>query len=200
MNQLAMQEDMSPEGEAPAGWVLQKLTLRHKSICALLAQGLPNVTVATMVGVTPQYVGMLLKQKLVMEHIRDLSTIAGVHLEALTPKTVEVIADTMVSGNATEKLKAVRLHGELTKRLGSGGLPSQDNPAVDRFERLAERLTGLLMQAKDRSARDAIEAEDGEFTEATAEVSLPATEHPGSQPAQEDGAGIHSGSEGSDEG
>lgn len=181
-------EDMQPDGTAPTGWQLKKLTERHKSVCALLAQGLNRGMVATMCGITPEYVTMLLKQPLCMEYIKGLSTVAGVQLESLFPKTVEVISDVLTSGNATEKLKAVRLHGELTKRLGSGGLPPQTDVAADRFEKLAERLTGLLMQAKDRSARDAIEAEEGEFLEIR-----PGSEQRTGEAAQEDGPRLDSG-------
>ena len=194
----AMPEDMDPEGNAPAGWQLKKLTERHKSVCALLAQGLPQVTVATMCGITPTYVGMLLRQPLCMQYIKDMSAVAGVQLESLFAKSVEVVADVMTTGNATEKLKAARLHGELTKRLGSGGLPPQESPAIDRLEVLANRLTGLLYKGKERSERDAIE--EGEFTEITAEVPLPSAGRSGSPTAQEDGAGDQSRSEGADEG
>lgn len=181
-------EDMTPEGDAPAGWQLQKMTERHRSICALLAQGLPQSTVATMCGISAQYVRILLKQPLCMAYIKELSTIAGVQLESLFPKTVEVIADVMQVGNATEKLKAVRLHGELTKRLGSGGLPPQDNPSVDRLDRLADRLTTLLAQGKQRSIENA-EVEEGQFTVVPGSTEVLQAGRPGSQPAQEDGTG-----------
>lgn len=188
MNAMVEQVDMSPDGEAPPGWQLKKLTERHRSVCALLAQGLPQGTVATMCGITPTYVGMLLRQPLCMAYIKDLSTVAGVQLESLFPKAVEVVAEVMQTGNATEKMKAVRLHGELTKRLGSGGLPPQDNPAADRLDRLADRLTTLLAQGKQRSIENAEAIEEGEFTAVQGSEELSA-EWASGEPAQTDGAG-----------
>jgi hypothetical protein len=119
-----------------------------------------------------------------MQYIKQLSQVAGVQLESLFSKSVEVIGDVMQTGNAGEKLKAVRLHGELTKRLGSGGLPPQDNPSVDRLDRLADRLTALLAQGKQRSIENA-EVIEGEFTPNSG------PQHAGGllrdEPAQEDG-------------
>ena len=195
MSALPEQIDMSPEGEAPAGWQLQKLTERHKSVCALLAQGLPRGVVATMCGITSTYIGMLLKQPLCMAYIKELSTIAGVQLESLFPKTVEVISDVLTTGNATEKLKAVRLHGELTKRLGSGGLPPQDNPSADRLDRLADRLTTLLAQGKQRSAENAEAIEEAQFTVLSGGQELSTGWSP-CESAQEDGAGYQPSSQG----
>ena len=179
---------MTPEGDAPPGWQLKKLTERHRSVLALLAQGLPHGVVATMCGITSTYVGMLLKQPICMTYIKELSAVAGVQLESLFPKAVEVIGDILVTGNATEKMKAVRLQGELTKRLGSGGLPPQDNPSADRLDRLADRLTTLLAQGKQRSIENAEAVEEADFTVISGSEVLQAGRSP-CQPAQADGAG-----------
>lgn len=192
MSLVNMPDDMTPEGDAPAGWQLKKMTERHRSVCALLAQGLPQTTVAAMCGITPVYVGMLLRQPLCMAYIKELSTVAGVQLESLFPKAVEVIGDIMLTGNAAEKLKAIRVHGELTKRLGSGGLPPQDNPSVDRLDRLADRLITLLAQGKQRSIENA-EVEEGQFTILQGSSEVLQAGRPRGQPAQEDGAGSGAG-------
>lgn len=125
-------------------WLLKKLKLKHLQICALLAQGMQNKKVAAAVGVTPEYITMLLRQPLIKEEVMRLSEVAGVRLEGMFTQVVEVIGDALTNGTHSEKLKAGRLHGELTKRIGRYdpvGVGTTDGE--ERLNRLADRLEFL---------------------------------------------------------
>ena len=151
MNQLVVPENFEDEwpGDVQQEWVLKTLKPKHLQICALLAQGLKNVEVAAVVGVTPEYVSMLLRQPLIKQEISRVSEIAGTRLEAMFTKVVDTIGDTLENGNNSEKLKAARLHGELTRRIGRPDPYALGNaPADDGIERLASRLEGLLDSKK----------------------------------------------------
>lgn len=130
-------------------WELKQLKPKHLQICALLAQGMRNVDVAAMTGVTKEYVSMLLRQKIVQQEILRVSEIAGQRLELMFEKVVDVVGDTLENGNATEKLKAARLHGELTHRIGRPDPFAQGaQVSDDRLEKLANRLEHLLDSKK----------------------------------------------------
>lgn len=158
MNQLALrdQEDYSDEptqalAEIPA-WELQQLKPKHLQICALLAQGFKNIEVAAMVGVTKEYVSMLLRQPLIKQEIMRKGEVVGQRLELMTEKSADVIADAMTNGNHTERLKAARLQFEVTKRVGRPDpMANTVSPDVDRLARLAERL--ILLQSGIRQGR-----------------------------------------------
>jgi hypothetical protein len=130
--------------ETTTAWELTKLKPVHKQVASLLAQGMKQVDIAKLCDITPQYVGMLLKQPLVQAYIKDMCDVVGVRMEALFAQSVEVIAETMANGSEAGKLKAVRLQLEATKRIGRidpnvGGNGSN----VERLEKLAERLISL---------------------------------------------------------
>lgn len=150
MNQLAVvdHEDYSDEPlrevEERAQWELSKLKPKHLQICALLAQGFKNIEVAAMVGVTKEYITMLLRQPLIKSEIARKGEVVGQRLELLTEKSCDVIAEAMNNGNHTEKLKAARLQFEVTKRVGRPDpMANIASPDVDRLTRLAERLIQL---------------------------------------------------------
>lgn len=148
MNQLAKVEDYSDEplqAREEVQWELKKLKPKHMQICSLLAQGFKNVEVASLTGVTKEYITMLLRMPLIKQEVARMSEIAGTRLELMFEKSVDVISDAMSNGNHTEKLKAARLHGELTKRIGRPDpYAVGQNVPDDRLERLANRLEGLL--------------------------------------------------------
>ena len=155
MNQLApvpVDNDFEPFDAMPAEkyeWVLKKLKPVHLQICALLGQGLRNIEVARMTQVTPEYVCMLLRQPLIKNEVARISEIAGTRLELMFEKSVDTIADVLEKGNNSERLKAVRLHGELTKRIGRPDpFAMGTNVPDDRLEKLATRLEGLLTTTK----------------------------------------------------
>lgn len=142
-------------------WELKKLKAKHVQICALLAQGMKNIEVANIIGVTPQYITMLLQQPLIKAEIQRISSVAAVKLEAMFEKSVDVLGDILQNGSNPEKLKAIRTHGELTKRIGRPD-PLANTPQVseDRLAVLAERLASLA-----RGARNGPETIiEGEFT------------------------------------
>ncbi len=152
--------DPNVSGDALDVWELKSLKPKHLQICALLAQGMKNIDVAKIVEVTPPYITMLLRQPLIQQEIRRISGVAAVRLEAMFDKGVDVIADVMQNGNNQDRLKAVRLHGELTKRIGRPD-PLANTPQVseDRLEKLAERLASLARGARSNGIETIIEAE-----------------------------------------
>lgn len=144
MSQLQAVEDLDESPDQDKKWELKTLKPKHREICALLGQGHKNVDVARMTGVTKEYITVLLRMEVIQEEIRRISEIAGVRLEAMFEKSVDVIGDAMTNGSHSEKLKAARLHGELTKRIGKSELnvkPTEDT--MSRLLLLAERLTDL---------------------------------------------------------
>lgn len=159
---VPVDEDALPEPGAK--WELKKLSQKHKDICSLIAQGIGRQQIATLCGITPEYVTMLMRQPLCMAHIKEMSEFAGIQLEAMFGKTVEVIAKTLDSGAPKEQIAAARLQLEVTKRIGRPDV-SANNSAMGADERLlslAERLTGLLVSAKQESGQV---IEDVEFFE-----------------------------------
>lgn len=148
-------------------WELKKLKPIHQQICSLLGQGFKNVDVAKMTGVTKEYITVLLRQPLIRAEVARMADIAGVRLEAMFEKSVDVIADAMDNGNHSEKLKAARLHGELTKRIGRGDGGMGEAPdTMRRLELLAERLTALQATARNTALEaDREKAEEVSFRE-----------------------------------
>lgn len=151
MNQLtiANADDYADEPifevEERAEWQLQKLKPVHRQICALLAQGMKNVEVAKMTGVTKEYITMLLRQPLIKQEIARMGEITGARLELLFEKTVDTIADAMDNGSYGDKLKAARLQLEATRRIGRPDpFALGQNVPDDRLEKLANRLEHLL--------------------------------------------------------
>lgn len=149
MNQLAIQEDYSNEPlqatEDVPQWVLQKLKPKHLQICALLAQGFKNVEVAGMVGVTKEYITMLLRQPLIKQEIAKRGEVISARFELMTEMTADAMADTLKNGAHADKMKAARLQLEVTKRIGRPDPYANNNtPADDRLEQLANRLENLL--------------------------------------------------------
>lgn len=147
--QLATQEE-SEDYPSQMQWELKKLKPVHQQVAALLAQGMPNVDIARIAGITPQYITMLLKQPLFKQYLSEKCEAVGVRLEALFEQSVEVIAETLKNGSEGGKLKAARLQFEATKRIGRGDVTIVDGAgALDRLERLAGRLTALNQKARE---------------------------------------------------
>lgn len=149
---LAEQDFDVPEEARGPSWELKKLKPLHKQVASLVAQGAKNTEIAQMLGITPQYVSMLLSQPLVKQYLGEMCDAVGVRMEALFEQSVEVIAETMRTGSEGGKLKAARLQLEATKRIGRPDPTAalgQGN--VDRLERLAERL--ILLQTNVRTGR-----------------------------------------------
>lgn len=150
--------ELADTGVTP-GWVMKKLTPRHKQIASLVAQGLKYVNIATMVDCTPQYVSMLMRQELMKQEVARIGEIADTRLAALTEQSVEVIAETMLHGSEKGKLQAARMQLEATGRIGRRDAPAGGGAADsdERLLKLAERLAEIN-RAKPRR----IFNEDGE--------------------------------------
>ena len=143
----------SPSGEVEEvseKWVLQSLKGNHKNICALIAQGVQRKSVASICGVTPEYVSMLLRQPLCMEYIAKLNEAVDVQLEAMHGAAVEAIGDTLREGSFEDKIKAARLQMEATGRVGPRVQAQTQPQTSDRLEQLADRLLNLLGKQRGR--------------------------------------------------
>ncbi len=141
-------------------FVLQALRPKHKEALALLAQGYKNVEVAAMVGYTKEYVSMLLRQPLCIEYIRTMNEAVAVQLEAQFGQVADVINEGLRNGNMGEKLKASRLHLEVTKRIGSGReMQVTGQSSEERLAGLAHRLLDLF--GNQRAAHAVIEHGEG---------------------------------------
>ena len=133
------------ETQAEGGsWELKELKPMHRQVASLLAQGAKRQEIAQLCDITPEYVTMLSKQPLVQAHIAEICAAAGIKMEAMFEKVVDVIGDTLINGSEAGKLKAARLQLEATKRIGrpdpNSGL---DRGTEDRLSMLAERLLAL---------------------------------------------------------
>lgn len=154
MNSLAVQDDFDPTEEADlqaldavekTGWTLKKLNAKHMQALAYIAQGMQKKQAAAMVGFTPEYITMLLRQPLAIQYIGKLNETVAAQLEAMFGQTVHVIQEAMDKGTHNEKLKAARLQLEATKRIGrSDNLPTNPVDSESRLLTLSERLVGLL--------------------------------------------------------
>lgn len=166
--------DLLAVQEETEGWQLSRLKPMHLQAATLLGQGLKNIEVAAMCGITPQYVTRLLQQPLFIAHVQKMSAVAGVQLEALYPQVVEVIGDAMTKGNLGEKLKGARLHLEATKRIGAGSqVNAPTTNSEDRLTTLAERLVGLLAKTRTGVTLDGTATETVQDAEVISERRLP---------------------------
>lgn len=150
MNELVQQtpqffEDPYDSTEDRPEWQLQKLKPKHFQICALLAQGMKNVEVAALCGVTKEYITMLLRQPLIKQEIAKKGEVMGQKFELLTEKTYDVMVEAMNNGSHQDKLRAARLQLEVTRRIGRPDpMAVNVNVGDDRLVQLANRLENLL--------------------------------------------------------
>lgn len=130
-------------------WILKKLTPKHMEVVALLAQGMKQVEVAAICGLTKEYISMLFRQPLIQSAIAEKSSAAQVRLEAAFETAVDVVIETMKTGGPQDKLRAVRLHGELTKRIGRPDPLARSNEVDEnRLAAMALRLESLAKGAR----------------------------------------------------
>lgn len=143
-------------------WVLKKLNPKHLEVIALLAQGMKQVDVAQICGITVQYVSMLFRQPLIQQEIARRSAAAQVRLEAGYETVVDTVMDQLKNGTPQDKLRAARLHGELTKRIGRPDPLARSNEVDEnRLAAMALRLESLA-----RGARNGTQTViDAEFSE-----------------------------------
>ena len=135
--------------EEEAAYQVKGLKPVHKHVASLAAQGLRNVDIARLVGITPEYVHVLLKMPIVQQYMYERIATAGMQLEATFPLVVDVIQETLLSGTEAGRLKAARLHLEATKRIGRSEIPTRPTEdALASLERLADRLMSLQSRAE----------------------------------------------------
>lgn len=146
-NELILAEDTGDmEVEVNSGrYQLKKLKTKHRQVLSLIAQGEPRWKVATLCDITPEYVTMLCAMPICQAYLSEMTQAAGVQMEAMFVKSVNVISNAMEQGDIGEQLKAARLQMEATKRIGAAGATTLNiGDGGDRLERLANRLIGLL--------------------------------------------------------
>jgi hypothetical protein len=143
------------EVEAHSGrYQLKKLKTKHRQVLSLIAQGEPRWKVASLCDITPEYVTMLCAMPICQAYLSEMTQAAGVQLEAMFVKSVDVISNAMEVGDIGDQLKAARLQMEATKRIGAAGATTLNiGDGGDRLERLANRLIGLLDNKQVASGR-----------------------------------------------
>jgi len=142
---------MEMMAETPAPVQLQKLSPRHKEALSLLAQGVKRDLVGKLCDFAPEYITWLARQPVCQAYLREMNELQSVRLEALFEKSVDVIADTLQEGTEDGKLKAARLHLEVTGRVGRGAGQAQAPTEGDFLEVLAQRLVGLQRKVRERT-------------------------------------------------
>jgi hypothetical protein len=196
---VALRQLTVPQDEQDAadrgGWEMKEMSLWHKNVASLIAQGIPRGTIANMMGCSETHVTRLAKQPLMRAYIQELSEFAGIQLEAQFAKTVTAIGDVLENGDHKSKIAAARLQSELTGRVGSRTNSSEVKPnAEDRLIGLSERLVGLLenKMADDRVTvheSENLQVEDAIFSERNeAGMCTGQQEH---ESAQNAGGGLH---------
>lgn len=136
---------------SPTGWQLRELKPTHKQVMALLAQGLSREEISKIVGYTPEYVSMLVKQPLCHQYLQGMLHFSEVQLEGLFAASVDAIRDQLAEGTGEQRLKAARLQMEATGRVGHFVSRGDDlGDEVDRLQRLTERLVSLQSRTRER--------------------------------------------------
>jgi hypothetical protein len=136
---------------------LKELSQSHRTVAALLAQGVDRVSVAAACGISPEYVTWLGGDPLFIQYVREMCKLAETQLESMFVKSVDIISEQMSSGSGEDKLKAARLQMEATGRVGKDRRSHDDTETPDHLEVLAQRLVKLLHNTKERTL-------DGEST------------------------------------
>lgn len=144
---------------------LKKLKTKHRQVLSLIAQGEPRWKVAALCDITPEYVTMLCAMPICQAYLAEMTQAAGVQLEAMFVKSVDVISNAMENGDTGDQLKAARLQLEATKRIGRpADIAPHTTSTEDRLVRLAERLTALI-PSRDQTPIVCEVVEDASFTE-----------------------------------
>jgi len=130
---------------------LKELSPVHRTVAALLAQGVDRVSVAAATDLDPNYVTWLGGDPLFIQYVREMSKLAETRLEAMFTSSVDVIADQLSQGSGEDKLKAARLQMEATGRIGKDRRDHSPDETPDHLEVLAQRLVKLLHNERERT-------------------------------------------------
>lgn len=128
---------------------LKELSPKHKTVAALLAQGVDRVSCAAATDLDPNYITWLGGDPLFIMYVREMSKLAETRLEAMFTGSVDAIADQLQNGAGEDRLKAARLQMEATGRIGKDRRSPDSSDAPDHLEVLAQRLTKLLSQHRE---------------------------------------------------
>lgn len=140
---------------------LQTLNPKHQQVAALLAQGLGPGEIAPLVGFVPQYITMLTRDPLFKEYLSQMTEFAEAQLEAQFSRVPEVISEAFSAGTVDEKLKAARLQGELTGRLGKNERQVPNESSLERLNILAERLLALQANVREKGTVIDVKVSEG---------------------------------------
>lgn len=130
---------------------LKELSPVHKTVAALLAQGVDRVSCAAAADLDPGYITWLGGDPLFIQYVREMSKLAETRLEAMFTSSVDVIADGLSNGNSEDKLKAARLQMEATGRIGKDRRMPDSGEGTDHLNVLAERLVKLINNTRERT-------------------------------------------------
>lgn len=144
---IELQQDL-PRSTSSRQVQLQELSAAHRGVASLLAQGADRHIAGAAFGFSPEYVTWLGGDPLFQQHVREMNKLVATRLELLYGKSVDVIAETMQSGGAEEKLKAARLQLEATGRVGNSRRTDTGEVSPDFLEELSQNLVQLLHKRK----------------------------------------------------
>lgn len=96
-------------GDLKPGWVLKKLSQKHKHIIALHLQGVSRFDIGSVCGCTPEYVSMVVKQPLAQEYLRQVEAHMDEQLRVAGIRGTEVLLEKLDSTDEEIQLKAARL-------------------------------------------------------------------------------------------
>lgn len=99
------------------GWVLKKLSQKHKTIIALHAQNVSRIDIADVAGCTPEYVSMIVAQPLAQSHLHDIEKYMDSRLRQLYTKSIDAIERGLDNEDSETSLKAARLQLEASHKL-----------------------------------------------------------------------------------
>ena len=122
----------------------RKLSVKHREILQLVAEGKSYRQITAITGDSPQTINHMVKSPTGKQYLQDIMDIVDARLIMMTVDSVNVIAEAMKDGTTDEKLKAARMHLETVGRIGSRRMEVQvTNSTGDHLEQLAERLLNL---------------------------------------------------------
>lgn len=126
------------------GWVLKKLSQKHKHIVALHLQSVSRMDIGAICGCTPEYVSMLLRQPLVQAYLKETEAYMDERLRALQGKSIDAIESGLDSGDGELQLKAARLQLEATGKLKQ--VADKERSAEDVVADILARATVVIGQ------------------------------------------------------
>lgn len=179
--QLQQTDPVPVVAKTPARWGegsdhgsrnLREMTVKHRQVASLLAQGTKRDVICELTGYSSTYITWLIKDPLFKEYMRDMSEFVDAQIEAMYTSTADAIRDGLTTGNMDERLKSARLQLELTGRIGKGDRPNAAvESSVERLNSLADRLLALQSNVRRGATYDgevqvgAVQSQESEGSE-----------------------------------